>query len=136
MAGSRRKKIISVNTTKYWLKSNPSVTAEVITGFEPDDEGGVPAFIMNYENAEPRKLYALLRLDDWSETEIISAPAEAPRSGFLALFQVQDTIFPVFVETEDGAKAFMASTNAVGYVPVTVHVDSMTPAPDDLLVLG
>jgi len=125
-----------VNTKKYWLKTNPSVVAEVISGFEPDDEGGVPALITNYENGEKRNLYALLRLEDWSDTEIVSAPADAPSTGFLALFQITDTIFSVFVETEDEAKAMMATNRAVGYVPVTVHVESMTPAPDDLLVLG
>jgi len=122
-----------MSTTKYWLKDNPSVTAEVIDGFEPDDAGGVPALLTNNDHhGEPSRLYALLRIEDWSSKEIISAPADAPRTGFLALFQIEDTIFPVFIETEKEAKAVMNSTNAIGYVPITVHVDAMTPA---LLVL-
>lgn len=125
-----------MNTTKYWLKNNPSITAEIIEGFEPDDEGGVPALILNYENGEPRKLYALLRLDDWSSTEIVSAPPETFKEGYLALYRGKDDIFYIFMATEEHAKVAMSATTAIGYVPVTVHTESMTPAPDDLLVLG
>jgi len=125
-----------MQTTKYWLKSNPSVIAEVIDGFEPDDEGGVPAFIINDEYEEPRRLYALLRLEDWSSTEISSAPEETLKKAYLSLFQGKEDIFYVFMATEENAKVSMAATTAIGYVPVTIHTDAMVPAPDDLLVLG
>jgi hypothetical protein len=125
-----------VQTTKYWLKSNPSITAEVIDGFEPDDEGGVPAFILNYENDEPRKLYALLRLEDWSSTEIASAPEETLKEAYLALFQSKEDIFYIFMATEENAKISMAAETAVGYVPVTIHTDRMVPVPNDFLMLG
>jgi hypothetical protein len=126
-----------MDTTKYWLKSNPSVTAEFINGFEPDDVGGVPAMITQPDdNGGTRKVYALTRLEDWSPTEIVPAPTETVKDGYLALYQGKDDILYVFITTEEHARVAMAATSAIGYVPVTVHTNSMTPAPDDLLVLG
>jgi hypothetical protein len=126
-----------MSTTKYWLKDNPSVTAEVIDGFEPDDAGGVPALLTNNDHhGEPSRLYALLRLEDWSSTEIFSAPEETLKKAYLSLFQGKEDIFYVFMATEENAKVSMAATTAIGYVPVTIHTDAMVPAPDDLLVLG
>jgi hypothetical protein len=118
-----------MNTKKYWLKDDPNITAQVFVDFETDDEGGIPAQVSQTgEDGNERLLYALIRLDDWSERELHVAPEGTAEQGYLVIYGEDNfsKMSYLFVTTEDAASQALAYPHAIGYVPVYVDVKHMT----------
>lgn len=114
-----------MNTTRYWYKEDPTVTAEVFDDFDTDDQGGVPAIIDSVDDEGiNQRLYALIRLSEWSSEELKFAPNHVPTSGYLVIYGQNEEVAYQFVTSEYSALKSLHG-GAVGYVPVTVNTKAM-----------
>lgn len=114
-----------MKTTTYWHKENPDLTAEVFEDFDLDDGGGVPAMINQIgEDGEAMRLYALIRLEEWSDEALTAPPDHVPSTGFLVIYGRDEEVTYQFVIHEATAVKCV-NAGAVGYVAVSVNTKYM-----------
>lgn len=109
---------------KLWLKSDPSITADTL---EDEPINGVLPARCFCPAAEPALLYAVIDPTEWSEIEIVPAPAGVPSSGYLVLYGDDPAkVKYLFVEREtEAAVAIATRTDSFGYVSISIHRDAM-----------
>lgn len=107
-----------------WLKSEPSITAETLVD-EPIN-GVLPARCF-CPAADPALLYAVIDPNEWSEVEIVPAPAGVPSTGWLVLYGDDPArVKYLFVEREtEAAVAIATRDDSFGYVSISIQRDAM-----------